>query len=94
VKSGLEVTVWRQGDGTDQHPGIVDSVSPEVQTLPGQVSPIRSQVVRGRRFMIRLLGEHDLLPGETVQIASGSPAWVRLMRRGVDWIGSKNGTGE
>ena len=47
---------------------IVETVAPEVEALPARVSPIRGRPLRGRRVHFRIDGEHDLLPGETVQV--------------------------
>lgn len=46
----------------------VVQISPAVYSLPGRASPIRGQVVRGRRVTFALDEEVDLVPGETVSI--------------------------
>lgn len=46
----------------------VVQVSPAVYSLPERVSPIRGQVVRGRRVTLALDEEIQLVPGETVSI--------------------------
>jgi len=46
----------------------VVQVSPAVYSLPERVSPIRGQVVRGRRVILALEDEVQLVPGETVSI--------------------------
>ena len=46
----------------------VTAIAPEIQTLPGRVSPIRNQSIRGRRIMFAIEGDHSFIPGETVRI--------------------------
>jgi len=46
----------------------VVQISPAVYSLPERVSPIRGQVVRGRRVILALEDEVQLVPGETVSI--------------------------
>ncbi len=49
-------------------PAHVVQVSPAVYSLPQRVSPIRGQIVRGRRVTFELDKEVLLIPGETVSI--------------------------
>ena len=49
-------------------PGHVVQVSPAVYSLPERASPIRGQVVRGRRVVLELDRAANLIPGETVSI--------------------------
>lgn len=46
----------------------VETVAPEVESMPGRLSPIRGTPLRGRRVHFRIEGDTDLLPGETVQV--------------------------
>ena len=46
----------------------VVQISPAVYSLPERVSPIRGQVVRGRRVTLALDEDAQLVPGETVSI--------------------------
>lgn len=46
----------------------VVQISPAVYSLPERVSPVRGQVVRGRRITLALDEEVQLVPGETVSI--------------------------
>jgi multidrug resistance efflux pump len=46
----------------------VVQISPAVYTLPARVSPVRGQVVRGRRVTLALDEDAHLVPGETVSI--------------------------
>ena len=48
--------------------GSVTQISPAVYSLPGRASPIRGQVVRGRRVTFELDEQVELVPGETVSI--------------------------
>ncbi|MBT3296445.1 MAG: HlyD family efflux transporter periplasmic adaptor subunit [Verrucomicrobia bacterium] len=64
---GQDVSVER-ASGTERYPATVTAIAPEIQTLPGRVSPIRNQPVRGRRIRLAIVGEHALIPGETVWI--------------------------
>ena len=59
----------------DEYIAIVQSISPDVQGLPGRISPIRGRTVRGRNVILLLEGEHHLVPGQSVSITStvGSP---------------------
>jgi HlyD family secretion protein len=63
-------------------PVTVEAIGPEVRALPGRVSPIRGQSIRGRRIVFQFTGDHDLIPGETVVIrrpgASKVPWFSRL----------------
>lgn len=49
-------------------PAHVVQISPAVYSLPERVSPIRGQVIRGRRVTFALNKEVHLIPGETVSI--------------------------
>ncbi|MGJ8640862.1 MAG: HlyD family secretion protein [Opitutaceae bacterium] len=53
-------------------PARVVQISPAVYSLPERVSPIRGQVVRGRRVTFELLENVSLVPGETVSIEIAS----------------------
>lgn len=49
-------------------PGHVLQISPAIYSLPERVSPIRGQVVRGRRVIFELDKEVTLVPGESISI--------------------------
>ena len=53
-------------------PGRVAQISPAVYSLPERASPIRGQIVRGRRVVLELDVEANLIPGETVSIEIAS----------------------
>ncbi|MFC1497195.1 HlyD family secretion protein [Verrucomicrobiota bacterium] len=74
-KSGQKANVYRQNRKGGPIEAVVESVAPEVQSLPGRISPIRGTPVRGRRVLLTLTSSHDFIPGETVLIrkyAAGS----------------------
>lgn len=77
VNVGDKGTVWRQTGDARGIESSVDSIAPEIEALPGRVSPIRGEPLRGRRIVLRLEGKHNLIPGETVRIqfARESPLW-------------------
>jgi multidrug resistance efflux pump len=60
---------------------VVESIGPEVQTLPGRISPIRGQPLRGRRIILKLDGLHDFIPGETVKISAADSFRTRVQRQ-------------
>lgn len=80
VVVGQPVRVWRGTDRRTLVPAVVSSVSAEVETFPGRVSPIRGQVLRGRLLMIRLMAPHDFIPGETVQVELVRPGVVEFLK--------------
>lgn len=84
VAVGDTVSVWRRGNERDRVNGVVESLAPEVRGLPGVAVPLPGQVIRGRRMMVRLTEDHNLIPGESVQIVSGAPSWARTIQRVVD----------
>jgi hypothetical protein len=47
---------------------VVESIAPDVRTLPGRISPMSAQAIRGRRIVLQISGKHQLIPGETVKI--------------------------
>ena len=67
--------VWRRSGG-EKVAAKVLSVSPSVRWLPGRVTPIGGQPLRGRRVVFVLKGEHDFIPGETVRIQGDEPTLV------------------
>lgn len=59
----------------------VRDLGPEVMGLPGRVSPVPGQTLRGRRVVLEPDGDADLLPGETVGIHLRPPLWRELARK-------------
>jgi len=65
-------------------PVLIESISPEVSALPGRVSPIRGQPIRGRRVVFTIQDpNHGLVPGQTVRIrdAEGGNTFDRMRRK-------------
>jgi len=60
--------VWRHGGTGDPIPAHVVTIAPEVDNLPARMSPLSTQMLRGRRVIFEIEENHDLVPGETVQI--------------------------
>ena len=79
LNAGERVLVWRQSGRSRRVPGVIESISPDVQALPGRVSPIRGQTLRGRRVIVKLEGEHDFIPGETVEIRELRTGWGAVL---------------
>jgi multidrug resistance efflux pump len=72
LKVGQEAFAWRQKGQGIKVPCVVVSIAPDVRALPGRVSPIRGQPLRGRRVVFKIVGEHDFIPGETVTASAKS----------------------
>lgn len=73
---GQETKISRRAaDGTSLS-AVVESISPDVRALPGRISPIGGQTLRGRRVVLRITdsGAH-LIPGETVNIQLTVSRW-------------------
>ena len=68
----------------------VESIAPEVATLPNRFSPINAQPLRGRRVILRMLEPNDLLPGETVEVRSEQTLWQRWIAVWRSWSPRKN----
>jgi len=51
-------------------PATVSALSPEIIGMPQQRVLVPGRVVRGRRIILDLQGEHTFLPGEAVQVRS------------------------
>ena len=82
VKVGEKMNVWRPSGPGGPVLAEIEAVAPEVQTLPTRVNPIRTMPLRGRRIMLRLLGKHDFIPGETVRMAPvGGRSWFNFNRQ-------------
>jgi len=59
----------QRGNGHDVNV-VIECISPEVSALPGRVSPIRGQAIRGRRIVFAMEDEnHGLIPGQTVLVS-------------------------
>lgn len=81
VKEGDRMLVIPRGERSKLiFKSTVESVSPEVAAMPGRFSPIRNQPIRGRRVILKLDSDSDLLPGETVDIRGEETMWARWTR--------------
>jgi hypothetical protein len=84
VKTGRRATIWRMHGARRQFRGTIESIAPDIRALPGRITPIRGQVVRGRRVILAIEGTHDLVPGETVRIRPAGPEWRDIQRKLID----------
>jgi multidrug resistance efflux pump len=75
---GQEVSVWRGTGSGAKVTAVVRSIAPEVQSLPGRVSPIPGEPLRGRRVILSIVNDHDFVPGETVQVRAEGADWLNL----------------
>jgi multidrug resistance efflux pump len=78
---GEKVSINRSTGRGSSVGGVVAAIGPEVQTLPGRISPIRGQPLRGRRVMVKLEVGHNFISGETVTICDTEPSWTHLTRQ-------------
>jgi len=76
VKENDKALVWRRSGVGDRIQAVVVSVSPSVRGLPGRVTPVGGQPLRGRRVVFDLKREHEFIPGETVRIKVDEPTLV------------------
>lgn len=78
---GAPVYVHREANrGGITAVGTVESISPEIDTMPGRLSSLQGQIIRGRRVQIALKPQYHgyFLPGETVSVRAASPLWIRI----------------
>jgi len=57
----------------------VSAITPEIYSLPARARPVAGQAARGRRVVISVTGENELLPGETVEIRFSRPWTTRIL---------------
>ena len=89
LQPGQEAQVWRQHGSNERFPVRVVTVAPEIDTMPARLSVLGTQLLRGRRIIFELMGDHNLVPGETVQIrpvggAWQEPRWRRALTEGIE----------
>jgi multidrug resistance efflux pump len=65
---GMEVFITKRRGGGHSIPATVTALGPEILGLPGRISPIPGQTVRGRRVVFTPGTQIDLLPGEAVSV--------------------------
>jgi multidrug resistance efflux pump len=82
IQQGQKVQLWGRGFGSrlSVH-AVVQSISPEVQGLPGRLNPLGGATVRGRRMMLRFTEPHQFIPGQTVEILIERPTWLQWVDR-------------
>jgi len=73
---GQKTSVWRGTGRREKVTAVVTSIAPEVQSLPGRISPIPGQPLRGRRVILTITDPHDFVPGETVQVRTEGTSWL------------------
>jgi len=82
IQQGQKVQIWGTGFGSRSSThAVVQSISPEVQALPGRLSPFGGTAVRGRRMMLSLVESHQFIPGQTVEILIERPTWLQWVDR-------------
>lgn len=81
MKVGDPVWIWRQNGESGHIEAVIESIAPEIETLPGRVSPIRGDPLRGRRLVLSFPAGQDLLPGETVRLQLPALGWAGWFER-------------
>lgn len=76
LRAGQKAFIQRSNFKGGHATATVASVEPEVRALPGRISPIRGQSMRGRRVRLKIDGPHDFVPGETVRVLSHRERWT------------------
>ncbi len=71
IKLGDEMRIWQLTKEDLSYNAVVQSIAPDVQALPGRLSPIRGQTIRGRHVILEIQGDHELVPGQSVRITRG-----------------------
>ncbi len=92
VGVGDSVLVWRSNGGSRKRTATVESISPDVQGLPGRINPMRP--VRGRRVIMRMADSRGMIPGETVQVNLRESGWIDTVTNFLPGGGGKGDTGE
>lgn len=65
---GLQALIMKPLSGRIAVPAIVTGLTPEMMALPGRISPIPGETLRGRRIILTLSEEAPWIPGESVSI--------------------------
>ncbi len=68
LQEGDRVYVQRKSKRGSKVEATVTTISPEIRALPGRISPIKNQPIRGRRVMVTLGRDDSFIPSETVRI--------------------------
>lgn len=78
---GDRVTAWRKNVIGENVDAVVESLSPDVAALPARLNPARDIVVRGRRVIMTIDGDHSLVPGESVNVELNRMTWTDMVIR-------------
>ncbi len=80
LNTGQRIYISRAMGGGRVLEGRVTAVAPEVSAREGAGSLARpfSRAVSGRRFLVEIIEENDLIPGESVHLHRATP-WWRLL---------------
>ncbi|MFC1453473.1 HlyD family secretion protein [Verrucomicrobiota bacterium] len=88
ISVGQEAVLWRQSGKGGRYRAVVVSIAPEVQDLPGRVTPLQGRNPRGRRVLLKVTETHDLLPGEIVRITIAETGWSTFWEIVMDFFSS------
>ncbi len=91
---GQTVIAWSHGREDHRTAAVVESISPDIQALPGRVNPMGGQTTRGRRVIMRMDDSKGMIPGETVQIRLGGSKWMVAIRNLLHGTSGEDGTEE
>ena len=80
IEVGREVVLRSPVGRRGEIPATVTALGPEILALPGRVSPLPGQPMRGRRIILVPADPNAFLPGESVSIHVFEPWW-----RGFRW---------
>lgn len=58
----------------------VITIGPEIISLPAAASTVPGQPVRGRRVVLQIESQNDLMPGESVAIQFGEAQWIQQLK--------------
>lgn len=94
VQVDQSVIVWSHGQEDNRTTAIVESISPDIQALPGRISPMGGQTTRGRRVIMRMADNKGMIPGETVQIRLGGSKLMITIRNLLHGDNGDGGTEE
>jgi len=86
---GQKTSIWRTTGRKTWAAAVVTSIAPEVQSLPGRVSPIPGESLRGRRVILTLIDSHSFVPGETVQVRADGTSWLDLSGCVARWFSTE-----
>lgn len=80
VEVGRKVVLRSPVGRRREVPATVTALGPEILALPGRISPVPGQTMRGRRIILEPEDPDAFLPGESVSIHMAEPWWMGLGR--------------